>query len=65
MKELDEFETEILLAYEAGELKSTATEQADLVDPARTPDGFYAIRGQADVKWRTDDLMEVLRGEQC
>ena len=29
----------------------------------RKPDRFEAMRGKADVKWRTDDLMALLRGE--
>ncbi|MEO7560177.1 MAG: AbrB/MazE/SpoVT family DNA-binding domain-containing protein [Nitrosospira sp.] len=31
--------------------------------PSRKPDRFEAARGKADVKWRTDDLMTLLRGE--
>lgn len=31
--------------------------------PSRRPDRFEAARGKADVKWRTDDLMTLLRGE--
>ena len=31
--------------------------------PGRKPDRFEATRGKADVKWRTDDLMALLRGE--
>ncbi len=31
--------------------------------PARKPDRFEAARGKADVKWRTRDLMNLLRGE--
>lgn len=27
------------------------------------PDRFEASRGNADIKWRTDDLMALLRGE--
>ncbi|GHT94223.1 AbrB family transcriptional regulator [Betaproteobacteria bacterium] len=27
------------------------------------PDRFESARGKADVKWRTDDLMALLRGE--
>lgn len=27
------------------------------------PDRFEAARGKADVKWRTDELMALLRGE--
>lgn len=27
------------------------------------PDRFAAARGKADIKWRTDDLMAMLRGE--
>ena len=27
------------------------------------PDRFEAARGKADVKWRTDDLMALLRGD--
>ena len=29
----------------------------------RVPDRFEAARGKADVKWRTQDLMALLRGE--
>jgi antitoxin PrlF len=29
----------------------------------RKPDRFEAARGKADVKWRTKDLMMLLRGE--
>ena len=29
----------------------------------RKPDRFEATRGKADVKWRTTDLMTLLRGE--
>lgn len=31
--------------------------------PSRRPDRFEAARGKADVKWRTDGLMALLRGE--
>lgn len=31
--------------------------------PRRKPDRFEAARGKADVKWRTDDLMALLRSE--
>lgn len=27
------------------------------------PDRFAAVRGKADIKWRTDELMTLLRGE--
>jgi AbrB family looped-hinge helix DNA binding protein len=30
---------------------------------ATTPDRFDAVRGKADIKWRTDELMALLRGE--
>lgn len=30
---------------------------------SRKPDRFESARGKADVKWRTDDLMAMLRGE--
>lgn len=30
---------------------------------SRKPDRFEAARGKADIKWRTDDLMALLRGE--
>ena len=30
---------------------------------SRKRDRFEAARGKADVKWRTDDLMALLRGE--
>ena len=29
----------------------------------RKPDRFEAVRGKADVEWRTQDLMDLLRGE--
>lgn len=29
----------------------------------RKPDQFEAARGKADIKWRTKDLMALLRGE--
>jgi hypothetical protein len=29
----------------------------------RRRDRFEAARGKADVKWRTDELMSLLRGE--
>lgn len=31
--------------------------------PSRKSDRFEAARGKADVKWRTVDLMALLRGE--
>lgn len=31
--------------------------------PPREPDRFDRVRGKADVKWRTDELMALLRGE--
>ena len=31
--------------------------------PSRKRDRFEAARGKADVKWRTDDLMTLLRGQ--
>ena len=31
--------------------------------PSRKRDRFESARGKADVKWRTDDLMALLRGE--
>lgn len=33
------------------------------VRSGRKLDRFEAVRGKADVKWRTDDLMMLLRGE--
>jgi len=31
--------------------------------PKRGGDRFAAVRGRAEVKWRTGDLMKLLRGE--
>jgi len=31
--------------------------------PSRKSGRFEAARGRADIKWRTDDLMNLLRGE--
>jgi AbrB family looped-hinge helix DNA binding protein len=30
---------------------------------SQEPDRFEKVRGKADIKWRTDDLMALLRGE--
>ena len=30
----------------------------------RPPDRFEAVRGKADVKWRTDELMKLLREDK-
>jgi AbrB family looped-hinge helix DNA binding protein len=30
---------------------------------SRKPDRFESARGKADIKWRTDDLMALLRSE--
>lgn len=30
---------------------------------SRRPDRFESTRGKADIKWRTDDLMALLRSE--
>jgi AbrB family looped-hinge helix DNA binding protein len=32
-------------------------------DKTSAPDRFDAVRGKADIKWRTDELMALLRGE--
>ncbi len=37
-------------------------QQADQM-PRHKPDRFEAARGKADVKWRTKDLMDLLRSE--
>jgi len=29
----------------------------------RAPDRFDAVRGKADIRWRTDELMALLRGD--
>jgi AbrB family looped-hinge helix DNA binding protein len=31
--------------------------------PARNTDRFEAIRGKAEIRWRTDDLMALLRAD--
>jgi antitoxin PrlF len=40
-------------------LPGTAVEIA--VNVERKPDRFERARGKADIKWRTDDLMALLR----
>jgi antitoxin PrlF len=40
-------------------LPGTAVEIA--VNVGRKPDRFERARGKADIKWRTDDLMALLR----
>ncbi|EJM58346.1 hypothetical protein [Pseudomonas sp. GM48] len=30
---------------------------------ANAQDRFEAVRGKADIKWHTEDLMDVLRGD--
>jgi len=32
--------------------------------PTRKPDRFEAMRGKAQVKWKTDELMALLRGAE-
>ena len=32
--------------------------------PKRRPDRFEAARGKADVRWRTDELMALLRPDE-
>jgi AbrB family looped-hinge helix DNA binding protein len=34
------------------------------VRPPRRPDRFDRARGRATIKWRTDDLMRLLRGDE-
>lgn len=36
--------------------------RANMKVPAR-PDRFARARGKAQIKWRTDELMELLRGD--
>lgn len=31
--------------------------------PKAATDRFEAVRGKADIRWRTDELMRLLRGE--
>jgi antitoxin PrlF len=31
--------------------------------PTATADRFEAVRGKADIAWRTDELMRLLRGD--
>ena len=33
------------------------------VTPIRVTDRFEAARGKADIRWRTDDLMKLLRAD--
>ncbi len=33
------------------------------VSAKRKPDRFEAVRGKSDIKWRTQDLMALLRSE--
>ncbi|MCP1474633.1 antitoxin PrlF [Pseudomonas sp. EB276 TE3739] len=52
-------------------IEFSVNEQGEVVlhsarhDPGQpnTPDRFDAVRGKADIKWRTDDLMALLRGD--
>ena len=48
----------------AGEvvLHRVAPRPANKTHANQTPDRFEAMRGKAQVKWRTDDLMALLRG---
>lgn len=38
--------------------------KADEDEDRTSPDRFDAVRGKADVKWRTDALMALLRGDE-
>ena len=46
----------------AGEVVLHRPRQA-LGQRAATPDRFDAVRGRADVRWRTDELMQLLRAD--
>ncbi len=46
------------LMHEAGDVVPQHAPQ----DPTPMPDRFEAVRGRADVAWRTRDLMNLLRG---
>ncbi|VVN38876.1 hypothetical protein PS862_02467 [Pseudomonas fluorescens] len=46
-----------------GEVVLHGRKAKDDTSKAVTPDRFEAVRGKADIKWRTDDLMALLRGE--
>lgn len=44
--------------------KATKAGQAGKASARRTPrDRFEAVRGSADLPWRTDDLMKLLRSD--
>jgi len=34
------------------------------VRPVQRPDRFDRVRGRATIRWRTDDLMQLLRGDE-
>ena len=46
----------------AGEVVIQPSREAR-VGRRRTGDRFHAVRGKADVRWRTDELMQLLRGD--
>ena len=49
------------IVIQKAEVKNAYTNHKK-VNKAATQDRFEQVRGRADIKWRTQDLMELLRG---
>lgn len=51
-----------LLDFAVNQAGDVVIQRADRVVPDAANDRFEAARGRADIPWRTDDLMALLRG---
>ncbi len=59
MKKLDEFESEILAAYETGELKSTAPAKADLAKFKAAATATFIKDKRINIRLSSPDLMDI------
>jgi antitoxin PrlF len=51
-----------LLDFAVNKEGDVVIQRADRAGPNAANDRFEAARGRADIPWRTDDLMALLRG---
>ncbi|MGH8474337.1 MAG: AbrB/MazE/SpoVT family DNA-binding domain-containing protein [Methylococcales bacterium] len=52
--------------FDIDEQRRIVIRKADeqLIRPTHLPDRFDRARGRATIKWRTDELMRLLRGDE-
>ncbi len=59
MKKLDEFEKDILTAYETGELKSTSPSKAELAKFKAAATATFIKEKRVNIRLSTPDLMDI------